>query len=506
MPRANHLPVPYRTCSRQIKSTVNRDWYALEALEPRVLLSAVLPALEQDAVIVRDGGDGRVVVAGVLADDQHVLVARLKADGSLDPTFGRDGIVLLENLWILDEVEVRPDGQMLVMADATSHRTVIFRLNVDGGVDMSFGTGGRVLLPAPNSGVVFPGTGMMAVQSDSRILTVERGADPGGGILVSRYGPDGVPDSSFGTGGAVAWSGSSPQTPWPDSISPSADGGIQLVLDGVETLGFMIMRWRADGSPDPAFGEGRMVMGDPGGYAYFLGTLSDGRVLTDSFWLNRTTIFRPDGSREGVFAVEAPTSVLQLSGRGNRLIFATNPDGLQKSGQFALLSFTAEGMADPSFGDGGRLVISDDPGITPWWMQLSAASNGDLIEAHLGEPASPEGQDGYPTELVINRMDAGGRPVETFGIHGRAVFRLEGTGESEPGPAEPPMAAAQPHDPNAGTEIVAEAFGADVPAIVRNASAFLRGDHQEAILNGLLGRRIDDSLLGFSVDDLLRAG
>src|SRR5258706_7940906 len=130
MSRANHhLPVPYRTCPRRTTSRVHPDWYVLEALEPRVLLSAVLPALEQDAVIVRDAGGGRVVVAGVLADDKNVLVARLQADGSLDPTFGRGGVVLLKNLWILDEVEVRADGKVLLMADVTTRRTAIYQLD-----------------------------------------------------------------------------------------------------------------------------------------------------------------------------------------------------------------------------------------------------------------------------------------------------------------------------------------------------------------------------------------
>lgn len=59
-------------------------------------------------------------------------------------------------------------------------------------------------------------------------------------------------------------------------------------------------------------------------------------------------------------------------------------------------------------------------------------SDGGLIEARPGEPVSPAGEGGYPLELVIDRLDANGRRVGTFGIHGRAVFRLEGRGELAP--------------------------------------------------------------------------
>jgi uncharacterized delta-60 repeat protein len=481
--------------------------YHLEALEPRVLFSAVLPALDQDVVIARDAGDGRVVVAGLLADDTHVMVARLQADGSLDPTFGRAGVVLLKGLWILDDLQVSSDGKLLVMADVTTHRTAMFRLDTDGDLDPSFGSGGEVVLPVPNAGEVFPATGMMARQSDGRIITVERGVDPGGGILLSRYSPDGVPDTSFGTGGTVDWYGSSTYTPWPDSISPIADVGIQVVLGGIEMIGFTIMRWRADGSPDPAFGEGTTVTGDPGGYPDLLATVSDGRILIDSSWINQATLFSPGGSQEGDFAVEAPSSVVEIAGGGgNRLVFASNSDGLQENGQFALLAFTADGVADPSFGDAGRVIISDEPGIKPLWMQLSAASDGGLIEAHPGEPVSPEGDDWYPSELVINRLDASGRPVETFGVHGRVAFRLEGTGEVAPPTAKAPTPDVPTEGASAETKAVAEEAGVGVAGVVRDASAFFRGDHEEAILNWLLGRGIDDSLLGLSVDDVLRAG
>jgi uncharacterized delta-60 repeat protein len=454
--------------------------------------------LEQDAVIVRDAGGGRVVVAGVLADDKNVLVARLRADGSLDPTFGRGGVVLLKNLWILDEVEVRADGKVLLMADVTTRRTAIYQLDADGGLDASFGSGGRVLLPAPSIGEVSPETGVMAVQADGRILAAERGNEPAGGILISRYRPDGSPDSTFGSGGTVIWSGPALHTPWPDSIGATADGGVQMVLEGFDDEGFMISRYRADGSPDPAFGDGRIVMAESGGYPYFLATLSDGRVLTNSFWNNRISMYAPDGSPEGAFTVEAPTSALQLPGSdGNRLIFASNPEELRTGGQFALLAFTTDGLPDTSFGDAGRLVISDDAGIRSWWMQLSAASDGGLIEAHLGEAGSPDVEGWYPTELVINRVDASGRPVETFGSHGRVVFRLEGTGpaDSEVSPA--------PDDPAAQPPV--EEFTSGTRAGARDLSPFSTGDdRRDESLNRLLNSGFDASLFGSTVEDLLR--
>lgn len=47
-----------------------------------------------------------------------------------------------------------------------------------------------------------------------------------------------------------------------------------------------------------------------------------------------------------------------------------------------------------------------------------------------------------------------------------------------------------------------EESGVVVPAVVRKESAFFRDDGEEAILIGLFGRRVDDSLLGSSMSDL----
>lgn len=96
----------------------------------------------------------RVLNAALAAAEQ--LEARvLLSAGALDTTFGGDGIVTksLNRLNSLATVSVRPDGKIVVLGTAQSSggftfesERVMLRYNADGSLDESFGNNGVVTL------------------------------------------------------------------------------------------------------------------------------------------------------------------------------------------------------------------------------------------------------------------------------------------------------------------------------------------------------------------------
>ncbi|GAB3469330.1 hypothetical protein GCM10027321_38560 [Massilia terrae] len=156
-------------------------------------------------------GDGKLLLAGTAAgaSDLDFALVRVNADGSLDTSFGSGGKVLLPVGTGDDRaysVVVQGDGKILLAGDAFNGAAAdlaLARFNADGSVDTSFGSGGKVVLH--QSGAVDRGQYML-VQDDGKIVTAgwSGGTANGGALTVTRLNADGSLDSGFGNHGVVA--------------------------------------------------------------------------------------------------------------------------------------------------------------------------------------------------------------------------------------------------------------------------------------------------------------
>lgn len=164
--------------------------------------------------------DERIVLIG--ATNTHpsganydMFASGLLSDGSADTTFGSGGTRLLA----FDQggtnsdfplVTIRqPDGRLLLAGrseGATGDDIAVARLLADGTPDPDFGTGGRAVIAldlTPNGGEI---ARAIALQDDGRIVLAgraERNATGSDAAIVLRLMPDGSLDPSFGTGGVV---------------------------------------------------------------------------------------------------------------------------------------------------------------------------------------------------------------------------------------------------------------------------------------------------------------
>ena len=239
-------------------------------------------------------------------------------------------------------------------------------------LDPSFGAGGAVATgPATE----------MAIQPDGKIVVAGTATD---GVVVTRYHPDGTPDTTFGSAGVARFA---PADGWigTDALGLHGDGGV--VVGGkwsrhvggtmpehlVEELAFL--RLTPAGAPDPAFGDAGLALieMDFGDVTHVL-PLPDGRVTIagyqDDYW--------------------------RLPDRRHIFLLRLNPDG----------------TPDATFGNGGTVIR---PRVADYEMAGAAALQPDgkvLIAARVWD--SPGGADRAIHRLLPLRFDAAGAPDLTF--------------------------------------------------------------------------------------------
>lgn len=286
------------------------------------------------------------------------FVARLNADGMLDPSFGLGGIVRLGQYPIADVV---------VQSGATTYRIlavsaiatasfgddmVVYALTPGGSPDTMFATGGQAMIdftPAFGAGMP-PATdhgSALALQPDGHILVAGHAypgmADQQSRFAVARLLAHGVLDSSFGTDGrqtvAFEWcnavAGDDPVGA--SAVAVASDGRIVLGGRGASTMcsaeGVNITALAAldpDGTLDASFGDA--------------GKLARRYFIASGFESNE---------QFGGLAIE-PNGHILLAGHG-----VTDASGLPKIGVARLLP---NGDLDPSFaGDGiGQYDLDQD--------------------------------------------------------------------------------------------------------------------------------------------------
>jgi len=151
--------------------------------------------------------DGRIVVCAYSVNGLRLL-ARYNSDGSLDATFAGDGTVVDGSLALFGRcVALQSDGKIILAgsnaADIGSLDYQLVRYNSDGSLDATFGINGIVKTGIGTAGDVAYD---VAVQPDGRIVAAgfSYNADTGfNDFAVVRYQTDGSLDTSFKSTGKV---------------------------------------------------------------------------------------------------------------------------------------------------------------------------------------------------------------------------------------------------------------------------------------------------------------
>ena len=266
--------------------------------------------------------DGKIVIAGVsnpvsLTNPDDILVARYNPDGTLDGSFGNEGVSTFKvagHPSAANAVAIQEDGKIVVVGsvfNGSNYDFAIARLTLDGTLDADFGSGGVVASPH-GSGNDFAYA--VAIQDDERIV-VAGSAHNGSNddFALQRFTTSGQLDSSFnGAGKVTTEMAGFPNTAFSIAIQP--DGKIvaagRMYNESFHTYEFAVARYRRSGAIDkvplsPQPGETYFavwgyttVRFDTRAEAYAVGVQPDGKILMAGFSGN----YPPGGSRDVALA------------------------------------------------------------------------------------------------------------------------------------------------------------------------------------------------------------
>lgn len=218
------------------------------------------------ATAVAIQADGRIVASGIsdyASSAPSFAVLRFETGGSLDPTFGDDGIVTtrIRRGSAGYGVAIAADGRIVVAGDAFAGRAnsmfAVARYEPDGTLDTTFGGDGTVTVDVTTT---WDPVNAVAVQADGRILVSGGAGDDRIGVV--RFAPGGSLDPTFGGDGIVRTDVTRYRDRAEEGLLIQPDGRIVVVgfagVDGPDPA-FAVVRYHPDGTLDPTFGgDGRV--------------------------------------------------------------------------------------------------------------------------------------------------------------------------------------------------------------------------------------------------------
>ncbi|TMA81131.1 MAG: hypothetical protein E6J77_17415, partial [Deltaproteobacteria bacterium] len=393
--------------------------------------------------------DGKLVAAGWSADaagSADFALCRYDAEGKLDPAFGTGGLVLtdfggnrcagggrnarecqshedcgkggrcISSYDIAFALALQSDGKLVaagerracvggehdgercaVNTDCSGNPAgvclgdiAVARYNTDGSVDLTFGSGGRVLTDFDGDDAAFA----LAVQPDGKIVVA--GTSNGGGtgsldFVLARYDSAGALDPTFGSGGKVLTDLGGNDEVFALLVQPDGRLVAAGVSDVAGSFDFALARYNPDGTLDATFGAA-------------------GQVVTD---------FGP------AFVGSDPSNcalpIADFHGADVAFALALQPDGKLvaagvSTGDFALARYNADGSLDTTFGTCGR-VVTDFAGDDAAASALVVQPDGKLVAAGRRSVASH-------TSFSLARYASDGTLDPIFGAGGRVVTEV----------------------------------------------------------------------------------
>ena len=340
--------------------------------------------------------DGKIVLGGTTPNgsSQAAALLRLDSNGTLDPSFGTGGIVNsdfgIEPLGAaVTAVVIQPNGQILAAAVGLFlNEGSVGRFNADGSVDTTFGTGGFAISSIIDSAA--GGLSLMALQSDGKILVT-------GGNAIGRYTSTGQLDTTFGS----------------DGIAPLASAtatAIALQSDG------RILITTGKGGPTQLFG------GEPLAPQALAGSIA--RYNTNGS-LDRTFGFSGQAAcvaSSAAIAVQSNGRIVVAGAIDSALVIGSNQTG------FGVIRYNTNGSIDTTFNPGGGLgsgggVITGFGNSFPESgpFALAIQSNGEIVVA--GEAGN--GNLGLSSSsFALARYTTTGQLDTGFGTNGTVITTL----------------------------------------------------------------------------------
>lgn len=453
--------------------------------------------------------DQKIVVAG--SSNDNFALARYNSDGSLDTSFGINGKTTTNFDSVITTTIQQSDGKFVVAGTNSGFNLfLVARYNPDGSIDTSFGTNGKVTTTfSPNT--QSSQVNSIVQQPDGKIIALGReqtGSNFNGQIAIVRYNLDGGLDTSFGTNGKVlrpagdfdatiilqndgkfVVSGTSPAERSPNT-NPILDrfnsnGTFDISLPTLSEGGFRSGTVQSDG---------KIIVIKDG----FLSRSVDGTVITNKGGIIRYntdgTIDNSFGTNGKVDNVVSSTADIVVQGDGKIVVAGE---------RFTIARYNSNGTIDNTFGTNGTVINDFDIAVGFGGVKLQ--SDGSIVL--VGGTRLPSG--GLNSDFIIARYLGDGTPTTPVAITGTAGNdTLNGTSADD---TINGLAGNDTLNGLDGNDTLNGGDGNDI-LNGGNGNDILKGDNGNDKLYGgagndtLLGGNGNDTLVGGAGNDILTGG
>lgn len=350
------------------------------------------------AIAVAIQSDGKIVIGG--STPGGAALARLNTNGTLDSSFGSGGIV--NNTFAVDgpvvALAIQSDGKIVALAEGFLGGSV-GRFNSDGSVDTTFGTGGFAVSKSLNSG---PGTlNALVLQADGKILVT-------GGGLIGRYTTEGQLDATFGSSGIAA-------------LSSTIVTGMAAQSDG------KILVTTGSGAPTELFSSPNAPGTQPGAITRYN---SDGS-LDKSFGVSGQSACV---AAAAAIAIQSNGKIVVAGGIPAALKTLLESDGVTVANNqtgFGVVRYNSNGSLDTTFnpgsgvGTGGGVITGFGNSFPAGGaFALAIQSNGDIVVAGEAGVSINAGQTLISSSFVLARYTSSGHLDTSFGTNGTVITTL----------------------------------------------------------------------------------
>ena len=321
--------------------------------------------------------DGKLVAAGFFygsSYDNSFALARYGIDGKLDATFGTGGKVLTTTFAATSgyaaqaeatAVAIQADGRIVAAGFTYTEDIALARYNTNGSLDTTFGSGGKVVT---NWGSLNDYAFAVGIQSTGKII-VGGYANTNGtfDFVMTRYNSNGTVDATFGSNGTVFTDFSLSD----DRIAAlKVISGDKIVAVGRTGGNMAVARYTVNGALDTIFNN-------------------TGKMTTD---------FGGNYDEARAVAIDA-----------NGKIVVTGPAGV--NGDIGLARYTTGGSLDSKFGSSGK--VTTNLGGSDQSAAVAIDGSGKIVVG---------GYAGNGFEVL--RYTSSGALDNTFGSSGRVTTRI----------------------------------------------------------------------------------
>jgi uncharacterized delta-60 repeat protein len=360
-------------------------------------------------------------------------------DGSLDDSYGTDGIVTFGvpgNSVSAESAALQADGKLVVCGYVFNVATytsdfMLARFNTDGSFDNTFGNNGVVITDIGTS----EGLSDLAIQADGKIVVGGNYPGSPSDFVVARYNTNGSLDESFGDNGTVIKNlGGNDQC---KSICIQDDG--KIVAGGFTIVNndakLAVVRLTTNGILDNSFDlDGKAIIDATiySDYALDMVLNADGKIILAGNKANSsnedclTVRLNANGSIDNTFNADGVvwTDFAGTSNSGRAL--TVQPDGKTitagyhgNSGDFTLVRYTVNGNLDISFDtDGKKLIDFGSDTIVRAYSTTLQVDGKILVAGNIDNSVNGN------ADLALARLNSDGSLDSTFGGDGKLIAAI----------------------------------------------------------------------------------